>query len=145
MLADVRALTFNALRIYDNGGNVSLRVRFIALLSLAFIVVGCASDVVRQRVDLQERPGPTLTLADQVEVRFDSGFERTLRRGSRFKEVGRIQQGRVLQPIDTVFTVEGRHVHEAYLVVNDEKIIGFYLPVEAAYTPVGVPTAIQLR
>lgn len=124
---------------------MSLLMRFITLLTLAFIVVGCASDVARQRVDLQERPGATLTLFNQVDVRLDSGYERTLRSGTRFKEVGRILQGRVLQPIDTVFTVEARHVHEAYLVVNDEKIVGFYLPVEAAYTPLGVPTAIQLR
>ena len=114
-------------------------------LALAFIVVGCASDVVRQRVNLEERSGPTLTLVNQLDVSFDSGYSRTLRSGTRFKEVGRIPQGTVLQPIDTVFTIEGRHVHEAYLVVNDAKIAGFYLPVEAAYTSLGIPTAIQLR
>ena len=120
-------------------------MRFIASVALAFIVVGCASDVVRQRVNLEERSGSTLTLVNQVEVRFDSGYERTLRNGTRFKEVGRIPQGTVLQPVDTIFTVEGRHVHEAYPVIDDAKIVGFYLPVEAAYTPLSIPTAIQLR
>ena len=45
--------------------------------------------------------------------------------------VGNLPQEQVLKPIDAVFTIEGRQIHEAYLVVADDHLVGFYLPGEA--------------
>jgi hypothetical protein len=58
--------------------------------------------------------------------------------------VGHIQQGDVYRPRDTVFSVEGTNVHEAYLVLSGEKLVGYYLPAEHSYVtqsrPIDVPT-----
>ena len=49
-----------------------------------------------------------------------------------FIVVGRVAQGLVLKPTQTVLTVEGAHMHEAYAVHRDGQLVGFYLPVERA-------------
>jgi len=40
--------------------------------------------------------------------------------------------------------VEGAHVHEAYLVVAGDRLVGFYLPVEKAYSP-ATPVSLKVR
>lgn len=59
-----------------------------------------------------------------------------------WKPVGRVPQGAVYRPVGTIFTIEGRQVHEAYLVLNDKKLVGFYLPGEQNYSPLS--TAVPL-
>jgi predicted acetyltransferase len=48
---------------------------------------------------------------------------------------GRSQEGQVYKPVDGVFTVEGAQVHEAHLVLEGDRLVGFYLPVERAFSP----------
>ena len=45
-------------------------------------------------------------------------------------------QGEVYKSRDQVLTVEGYHVHEAYLVVASDELMGFYLPVEHNFAPI---------
>ena len=53
--------------------------------------------------------------------------------GSTWRQTGVIPDGDVYKIENRVFTVEARHVHEAYLVVRDRSLVGFYLPVEQAF------------
>ncbi len=69
-----------------------------------------------------------------VPLRLATGYERTLKRGSQWTRVGQVEQGDVLRPYQHVLTVEGSHIHEAWLVVRDGKLVGFYLPAERAYS-----------
>ena len=54
---------------------------------------------------------------------------------------GDISQGQVLKPLDTVLTVEGTNVREAYAVVHNGSWVGFWLPVERAFSPLRTPVA----
>ncbi len=76
-----------------------------------------------------------LTLAVAVPLRLETGYERTLMQGSQWTRVGQVPQGDVLRPYKHVLTVEGSHIHEAWLVVKDGKLVGFYLPAEGAFSP----------
>jgi hypothetical protein len=44
-----------------------------------------------------------------------------------------------------VFTVEGSHIHEAYLVVDSGTLVGFYLPAEQSYSKLDQRTAITFK
>jgi hypothetical protein len=47
--------------------------------------------------------------------------------------------------MNDVFTIEGAHIHEAYLVVDaGDQLVGFYLPAEQAFSPM-MPIALKLR
>jgi hypothetical protein len=104
----------------------------LAVLAAA-LLCGCA--VAHQPssmtpVDTTDR----LTLGAAVPLRLATGYQRTLQQGSQWTRVGRVAQGDVLRPYQHVLTVEGSHIHEAWLVVRDGMLVGFYLPAERAFT-----------
>jgi hypothetical protein len=118
------------------------------LLVAIALAAGCASEVVRQPAALQAAPaGATkgYVTTRQTDFRLDSGYERSIAAGTEFEEVGAIPQGRVLKPRIAVLTVEGAHVHEAYAVVTDGRLVGFYLPVERAFAPLALPVNLPLE
>ena len=129
----------------------ALRSRFVAALyevfACALLLAGCASKLVTEPAEITLRaPGTTtntLRLDASVDVRLDSGYSRTLKRGTTWKWVGSISQGEVWEPIDTVLTVEGRYVHEAYLVISAPHLVGFYLPVEDAFLQLRTPIPLK--
>lgn len=121
-----------------------MNVRGLTAAVAALLVAACASEVKRQPVDLASaatEAGRRYTSTTAVEARPESGYTRTIKADTEFAAVGRIPQGLVLRPTQTVLTVEGAHMHEAYAVHHDGRLVGFYLPVERAYValPVTVP------
>ncbi len=77
-----------------------------------------------------------LRVRDSVTVKLDTGYTRVIMAGSAWRFVGTIPQGRVFRPVDDVFSIEGANVHEAHLVLDSGRLVGFYLPVEGAFSPV---------
>lgn len=77
-----------------------------------------------------------------VPVKLDTGYTRTLRDKSIWSRIGQVPQGDVYRPFGTIFTIEGRQVHEAYLVVRDRRLVGFYLPGEEHYSPLSTAVPI---
>lgn len=74
-----------------------------------------------------------------IPIRLETGYQRTLKAGSIWRLAGRLPQGSVYAPVDSVLTIEGRQVHEAWLVVREGTLLGFYLPGESAYSPLSQP------
>jgi hypothetical protein len=120
-------------------------MRAVAFLLTAAALAGCASEITRSPAELSvasaREPG-RYVVTKPASIMLDSGYERTIASGTELAEIGRIQQGRVLKPTNTTFTIEGAHMHEAYPVVNGERIVGFYLPVERAFSPLSTPTSL---
>ena len=112
------------------------RVLWIALL---IQVAGCAATVTA--VDAHLAPHHTGQAAQRFELRqsvafrLSTGYSRELPAGSQWLSVGTLPQGTVYRPLNTVFSIEGRHVHEAYLVVKENALQGFFLPGESRYSP----------
>ncbi|RAS05034.1 hypothetical protein C7415_109141 [Cupriavidus alkaliphilus] len=77
-------------------------------------------------------------------VKLDTGYSRTLPQRSVWSRLGRVPQGDVYRPIGTIFTIEGRQVHEAYLVIRDKTLVGFYLPGEQNYSPLSTAVPLNL-
>ena len=70
---------------------------------------------------------------------------RTLRKTTRWDQVGTIAEGDVLRSKDQVLTLECSNVHEAYLVISGDKLIGFFLPFEKGFVPHSPPIALPLE
>ena len=83
----------------------------------------------------QDAPRPVLMVAAPLPIQLDTAYRRTVAAGSRWVRVGRLAQGEVYKPHQHVFTIEGAHIHEAYLVVDQDRLVGFYLPAERAFSP----------
>ena len=85
-----------------------------------------------------------IRLERDVLINLHTGYTRTLKRDARWVSVGAIAQGEVFKPEGQVLTVEGAHVHEAYMVVSDGKLVGFYLPVKNSFVPLVPPRALPI-
>ena len=124
------------------------RTRQALMLCLAAMLAsGCASEVKRAPAELaatQPEQGRRYVTTLAVEARPESGYPRSIRAGTAFVVVGRVAQGLVLKPTQTVLTVEGAHMHEAYAVHRDGQLVGFYLPVERAFTSLAMPSGTCL-
>ncbi len=120
------------------------RPRALALL-LAGFLVGCAPAVPVQEAHLIGLASPTQpvrVLQREAIILLSSGYTRKLAEGSRWRVIGSLPQGEVLRPVDSVFTIEGRQVHEAYLVVSGVTLMGFYLPGEEHFSPLNPPLSL---
>lgn len=79
--------------------------------------------------------GRTFLLIQDAHCAIGTGYSRVLRGGTHWHLFGSIDRGDVYRSSDQVLTVEGYNVHEAYIVVQGDSLVGFYLPVEKTFTP----------
>jgi hypothetical protein len=105
----------------------------------ALALAACAAEVVHQPTQLTpitEQPGATIEILEDASISVGpAGYRRVISRGSVWMRIGRSVEGEVYKPVDRVFTVEGAQIHEAYLVLDGDRVVGFYLPVERAFAP----------
>jgi hypothetical protein len=117
-------------------------------LLLAVFLHGCAA-VQHTPVQLQPVSATAmagrLVLAKEVQLQLDTGYSRSLKQGSLWQPVGSLPQGTVYRPVNDVFTLEGAHIHEAYLVVQGQELVGFYLPAERGLSRLSHPQPIQVQ
>jgi hypothetical protein len=123
-------------------------VLLVLAASFAGFLSACAAMVPTETAGLTplavRANAPLLQLGSQVDLKLSTGYSRVLLAGSRWRAVGLLPQGTVYQRVNDVFTIEGRHVHEAYLVVQHSALQGFYLPVEAKFSPLTPPVSLTL-
>ncbi len=118
-----------------------MRATALAVAGMSILAVlgatGCASEVVRFPAELSgsESGATSYVVAKPADLVLDSGYQRRIESGTELVPFGSVRQGQVLRPTNAVLTVEGTHVHEAYLVVAEGRLVGFYLPFEKAFSP----------
>jgi hypothetical protein len=126
---------------------ILLFIRAVCASALPALLVACAAQVRVAPATLSPLAGAPaeLTIADDVPIRLSTGYTRTVAARSRWRAVGVLPQGTVYRPVDSVFAIEGRHVHEAYLVLRGASLQGFYLPGEGNYSALqdGIPLPLN--
>jgi len=80
-----------------------------------------------------------------VKVALSTGYSTRLRANTRWELVGTLTQGEVYRTKDQIVAVEGAHIHEAYIVVKQGALVGFYLPVERTFSPVTPSTLLSIE
>ncbi len=110
------------------------------------LALACMPEIVRTKVDFTPAAEqPTVVVAAPVRVASTKGFQETVPAGSTWRRVGSVPQGDVYKPVGTVFMLTSANAHEAYLVVADGRVTGFYLPGEGAFAPAAEATALPLQ
>ena len=127
------------------GTMFSAGIRVVSFF-FCLIFIGCASDIYRVPVEFAsaaEEAGRNIILATDTAVAPSNSYSRTLKADSKWKFVGRIPQGSVLEIQDDVFMLEAKNMHQAHLVLSSgDRLVGFFLPVEQAFVP--ITPSIQL-
>ncbi|WP_260464122.1 hypothetical protein [Burkholderia sp. Bp8963] len=114
--------------------------------STALALAGCAPAVPVQDAHLVASASttPVKVVRQGATVRLSTGYTSVIAAGSQWRDVGSLPQGRVFRAVNTVFAIEGRQVHEAYLVLSGDALVGFYLPGETHFSPLDPPVPLQL-
>lgn len=116
----------------------AVRARSIFLPAFLLMLTGCAANITSSPASLATAPAlppsPVLVARQAADITLPTRYTRHIALNSRWRRVGHLPEGDVYRPVDTVFTIEGRQVHEAYLVVSGGELVGFYLPGEKRYS-----------
>jgi hypothetical protein len=129
---------------------VMRRIGHLGLLAAAALAFGCAfdlTDVKYQSARLDPAAGPetAFIVAEDAPIHgAPCGYSRSLRKGSRWFAFGRLPEGVVYRSRDQTLTVECSNVFEAYLVVSEGRLVGFYLPVEKGFSPLSEPIPLAV-
>ncbi len=120
-----------------------------ALWSLVIIasLVGCAPEVTVRPAQLQplDLAFRQMRITSTVEARSSAGFRSVLPLGAVLEPRGQITEGVVMAPRNVVLTAEGAHIAEAYAVISGSTWVGFWLPVQRAFSPLQTPVVIQME
>ena len=118
--------------------------RFLVLL-LASVLTACALPVRQDSLPtpIELASGKGFLLTADATCRINTGYHRTLRSGTHWRLYGTIAPGAVYRSSEQTLTVEGFNINEAFPVVKDDALVGFYLPVEKTFTPVTSPVPLQ--
>jgi hypothetical protein len=122
---------------------------FVSCLFLV-LVHACAFDVVHLKqiptqIDTLSLTNRSFKLDSEVTVHLDTGYDRVLKKDSRWACVGVTPEGDVFRTKDQILTVEGSNIHEAYIVVKSQNLVGFYLPVERTFSPLSNPIVLSTK
>jgi hypothetical protein len=120
--------------------------KIVPLIFVTSLILGCAAEVVRTPEQLTVSTQlAQIELTKLATIEMGPGNEKKLFTGSRWQSVGNIKQGEVFKPVGTIFSIQGANSHEAYLVLADKKIVGFYLPGDRAWSALSVPITLEYK
>lgn len=115
------------------------------LLPMSLFVMSCAFDI----TDVKYSPAALFGQSDSMSsfvldddlriTQTPCWYSRTLNKNTRWDFIGKIQQGNVYKSRDQTLTVECSNIFEAYLVVTESRLVGFYLPVESGFVGISDP------
>ena len=119
-------------------------------LCLSLVLNACAFDVLKIKqipteLNADASCGNDFVLTQDMKISAGSGYTRVLKKGTRWNCVGTISQGSVYKTKDQILTIEASNVYEANIVVLDEKIVGYFLPVENSFSPLGKPETLIIK
>jgi hypothetical protein len=123
----------------------------VFLFYLFFVLLhACAFDIVHikqmpAQLEASSPTGRSFELDSAATVHLDTGYVRVLKKGTRWTCIGTIPEGDVYRTKDQVLTIEGSNIHEAYIVVKSQNLVGFYLPVEMTFSPLSSPMALSAK
>lgn len=129
---------------------MSLAMRSVCCVAMAgciCLIQGCAPNVRQQPTSaLQAAPIPhRIQLDEAANTRIGTGYRVDLKAGTTWQLVGGIAEGDVYKPLDQALNVEGSQVHEAYAVISNSTLVGFYLPFEKTFVKVSTQFPLSIH
>lgn len=121
------------------------KLYFIGLFLASVFLASCSAKQIQLESELQASTDTDsyYVLDEEVNIKASHAKPTKLNVGTRWKQVGLIKQGIVYRTKDQVVIVNSFNVHEGYIVINQENIVGYYLPIEKSFIEV-IPTPIKL-
>ena len=125
-------------------------IKWTICLFVAYCCSSCCFDLVHVKqapaqVDTDTSPKSSWILNEKVDVQLDTWYKTNLKKDTKWDFVGCLNEGDVYKTSDQIVTVEGSNTFEAYIVMRGENLVGFYLPVEKTFSPLGRPIPLKIK
>jgi hypothetical protein len=124
-----------------------LLIFFTTIVATSF--GGCAFNVISVKqipVELSSNSAgcnKSFILAKDINIVPSGGYDRKLKKSTKWICVGSIPEGCVYKTRDQILTIEGSNIYEADIVISpNNEIIGFYLPIEKTFSPLPKPVKL---
>jgi hypothetical protein len=129
-------------------GKTRPSLRVLAFCVVALALAGCMSLTLQPTTftgaDRSAAAKPA-QLPHSVSALLTNDATVTLPGGSQWALAGSIPQGQVYRKVGGTLMIEGKRVREAYPVVSGGKLVGFYFPGEASFTPLSYTPTLNLE
>ena len=127
-----------------------MKLTAVGLFIAAAVMSGCAFDIVQVTQAPTQFTAATdsnndFQLTGPVTAHLGTGFPTHLLGGSHWTKVGTVPEGSVYRTPDQIVKVEGSNIQEAWIVVSNGTLVGFYQPVEKTFAPLASPVALPLE
>ena len=131
-------------------GRKQSKLMWLAAVFAACCCSSCCFDIVHVKqvpaqLDTKSPPKSSWTLVEKVDVQLDTWYKTSLKSGTKWQYVGGVSHGEVYRTDDQIVTVEGSNTFEAYVVLSGDGLVGFYLPVEKTFSPLGRPVPLKIK
>lgn len=138
-------ITENRMKYFKTNNQL---ISHMLIISFAFIFIGCAFDVIKiKKIPVQPDtsfpPKEMIVVEENLIIELSTGYKRTIEKGTKWKYVSQISYGDVFKTKDQILTIEGSNIYEAFIVVSEKQLVGFYLPVEQAFSPLSKPISFK--
>jgi hypothetical protein len=121
-------------------------LKVISTIFVISLVAGCAAEVIRSPEEFNvSSQSIQIEMTKLTTIEAAPGNGKQLFTGSRWQSVGNVKQGQVFKPVGTVFSIQSANSHEAYLVINNKNLVGFYLPGDRAWSALPAPLALEFK
>ena len=110
----------------------------VAVTSILLNLSGCAAEIKREPVTFVRTSSAVslIQLKSSADLALEVGGSKAIVAGSRWRLVGSVPMGKVYRSEDSVLTLNSRNAHEAYLVIDGDSVVGFYLPGEQSWVAI---------
>jgi hypothetical protein len=129
---------------------ITRQIWYLGIVISIALTFGCAfnlADVKYQPTRIESAGGELKSFTFDADTPIHGapcGYSRSLRKGTTWEAIGRVAEGGVYRSRDQIMTVECSNIFEAYLVVAEQNLVGFYLPVEKAFSPLSEPIKLTV-
>lgn len=100
----------------------------LGLVSVLFVSCAVQHQPLSAAMVPTETPETKWVLQEKVRLKVSGAESVTLRAGTEWRVVGSIPQGAVCRSRDQVVVLNSFNVHEGFIVIDDNQVIGCYIP-----------------
>ena len=120
----------------------------LVLVVIVLMITGCCFDLTHVKyvpvvIEIKTPSKSVWMLTEKIDVPLKSWSTTKLKPSTKWEYIGTIEQGEVYKTKDQIVTVRGSNTFEAYLVISEEQIVGFYLPIEKGFVKISKPIKIN--
>lgn len=119
------------------------------LLFIFILLVACAAEMKRTPTHysaLSSNASPKIYQnPTEIVVTLPTGRRKAIPSRSLWQYSGSTPEGAIFKSTNLPFMLRDANTHEAYLVISNSKLVGFYLPGEQAFVQIEQPIALLLE